>query len=351
MHQRSVMHFSVISSSPLLTFFHSFDVWNHWSVTYFPVCVAWVLFLLTAGKRCSKGRVAPIALLPACSTESLVSRQMELKGSECAELLAGSRCHTCWPCYSMHTFKLNAKQQSLQQQMLHLGPGRGFCFLHLPVLLVSFHVLVITFDFSFLPVLFDPFLIENKRRWSSPMGGRNSLGWGMAFVWKAFHIWLHECFNLEHLILANCLTKSLLKTSCVLNVQIYLLFYFLKKMSSMKNLSSLHLWWFCCLVTKAFLVSGFHSLCRNSLCLVHLLCNHCPTKVLISLPSLSSPSSQSPDSSTNQRKSMVYFSARYLSRRDSIISLWVASFSTEKQQLLLTFFVGRAPACLQTALD
>lgn len=59
---------------------------------------------------------------------------------------------------------------------------RGFCFLHLPVLLVSFHVLVITFDFSFLPVLFDPFLTENKRRWPSPIGGKNSLGWGMAFV-------------------------------------------------------------------------------------------------------------------------------------------------------------------------
>lgn len=180
----------------------------------------------------------------------------------------------------MQTSKASSGQFSIWDQ------GQGSLLSALAGFTVSSHVLVITFDFSFLLyyLIFSPL----RTRGGNPMGGKNSLGWDMAFVWKAFHICLLECLNLEHLILANHLAESLLKMSCTSDVHIIYLFF--KKMNSMKHLSFPHLWRFCCFVTRALLVSGFHSFCRDSLSWVHLLCNHCPTKVLIFLPSFPSPS-------------------------------------------------------------
>lgn len=46
------------------------------------------------------------------------------------------------------------------------------------------------------------------------MGGKTRLGQGMACVWKAFHVCLLECTRG-----ANCLAESLLKMSCIWDVQ------------------------------------------------------------------------------------------------------------------------------------
>lgn len=196
----------------------------------------------------------------------------------------------------MQTSKASSGQFSIWDQ------GQGSLLSALAGFTVSSHVLVITFDFSFLLyyLIFSPL----RTRGGNPMGGKNSLGWDMAFVWKAFHICLLECLNLEHLILANHLAESLLKMSCTSDVHII---YFLRKWIPWSTCHFPIFDGFAVLLQELFwsLVSihsaGIH--CLES------ICSAITVQQKYSFFSLRSPRhpSQPLESSTNQRKSMVYF--------------------------------------------
>lgn len=77
------------------------------------------------------------------------------------------------------------------------------------------------------------------------MGGKSRLGQGMACVWKAFHVCLLECMRR-----ANCLAESILKMSCIWDVQgFFSLLPFTVKKKICEAYLSPHLSWFCCCVT------------------------------------------------------------------------------------------------------
>lgn len=156
-------------SSPLLlcwvlSVFLKFEITEVWPIFLFilSVCVSHCLQVGDAWRE-DRGLSLRHHCLLAPPRVSWVGK-WGLKGPECIELLSESWLCTHWPYYNIYSFKANAKQQSLQQSGFHshqeqrslLSALAGFT-------VVSFHLLAITFSFSFLQYYL--ILAEDKRRW------------------------------------------------------------------------------------------------------------------------------------------------------------------------------------------
>lgn len=285
------MWYTFLSSS--LSPFVIFEVWNHWSVPYFlvsVVCVSWCLQVGDAWRE-DEG----LSLRHRCLLAPPRGSWAQKRGlkSPCA-------LNYCQRAGSVHidliiTFIASRPTQSSKALSSQVSIwDRGVRFLHLLVLLL------LVFTCQLLPlILFSPVFFYPNWGQEEVAQGEGKIVW--ARTWNMCEkLFMFSCWSAW--VWANCLAESLLKMSCILDVQIFIIFLLLlEKMNSMKRLSSPHLWWVCFFVRLVSIHSaGIH--CLQSIC--QLLCNHCPTKVLIFLPSFPSPFISA---STNQRKSLVYF--------------------------------------------
>lgn len=253
------MHSPVNFPFPLLNLFLflKFEVTQVWPIFLFMLSVC--IFLLSGG-RCLKGRrrVVPQAshwLLASWGAHEEADRGLKALGALNYCQRGGGIHIDLTVTFIAPRQRQSSRACSRQVPIQDWEQGSLLsAFAGVPV--VGFHVWVVTFLLS----LFSSIWSSLRATGGGSVGGETSLGQGMAYVWKAFHVCLLECMSR-----ANCLAESLLKMSCIWDVQIFLLlllaFTFYKKDKLCEAYLSSHLSRFCCCVTLVSMHSvGIHCL-------------------------------------------------------------------------------------------